>query len=399
MHTLVEQEQQYSAQNLNPLPIVLHRGEDCWLWDINDKKYLDCSSALMVNNFGHCHPKIVKTAQQQVATLTMVSRLFYNDQLPGLLQQVCELTHMDQALPMNSGAEAFETAVKAARRWGYQVKGVAENQAEVILCNGNFHGRTVTAIGASDNPTHQNAFSPFTPGFALVPFNDAEALEHAITPNTAAFIVEPIQGERGVILPKPSYLQACAAICKKHNVLLICDEIQTGVGRTGTFLTSEQEGIEPDAVLLGKGLGGGILPISMLAGKKHLMDVFTPGSHGSTFSGSPFASAVSKTALAILAEEQLCQNANIMGDYFVSQLHQIQHPAIAQVRGRGLLIAMEFHPDHMDVPALCKALAEAGLLVVLTRGTIFRIAPPLTITKHAIDHACTILAQVLKEQV
>ncbi len=395
MDPIIALENQYSAHTVNSLPIVLVKGHGCQVQDTKGNSYLDFASALAVNNFGHCHPDIVAAAQQQVAKLTMCSRLFYNEHLGTLSEKVCQLTGLNQALPMNSGAEAFETAVKASRRWGYSRKDIAEDQAEIIMCHNNFHGRTVTAISASTKQNHRTQFGPFTPGFTFIDFNNADALEKAIHHNTVAFIVEPIQGEGGVIIPDQDYLQKCADICQKHNVLFILDEIQTGVGRTGQFLACQHHDVLPDGVLLGKGLGGGVLPVSMLVGKKSLMSIFTPGSHGSTFAGSPFACAVSIAALNVLVKEKLSDNAQTLGQYFLEQLQTFSHSAIRAVRGKGLLVAIEFDADQIDVAELCQQLAQAGLLVINTHNYLIRLAPPLNIGRSEIDQAVAILKKVL----
>ncbi len=395
MNDLIKLENQYSAHTVNSLPIVLTKGQGCWVEDNQGKRYLDFASALAVNNFGHCHPHIVQAAQSQAASLTMCSRLFYNEHLGTLSQKLCQLTGMDQALPMNSGAEAFETAVKAARKWGYERKHVPDDQANIIMCHNNFHGRTVTAISASTKQNHRTHFGPFTPGFTFIDYNDVAALEAAIQPHTVAFIIEPIQGEGGIIMPDTDYLQRCADLCQKNNVLFILDEIQTGMGRTGQFLACQHANVLPDGVLLGKGLGGGVLPVSILVGKADFMSVFTPGSHGSTFAGSPFASAVSIAALEVLEQEKLCENAQTLGTYLLNGMQNVQHPAIRDIRGQGLLVGIEFDTDQIDVAQLCQQLAEAGLLVINTHNYLIRLAPPLNIEATHIDQAVSILQQVL----
>lgn len=396
MQSAIELEQHYSAHNVAPIPIVFTKGEGCWLWDTNGKQYLDMAAALAVQNFGHCHPKLVAAAQAQAAKLTLCSRLFYSDTLGPFLEKLCQLTHMDQGIPMNSGTEAYETAIKAARQWGHITKGIADNQAEIIVCSNNFHGRTLGAMSSSDKPPHRAHFGPFAPGFQFVPFNDAAALEQAITPNTAALIIEPIQGEGGIRIPDPGYLKHCAAICQANNVLLILDEIQTGVGRTGTFLYCQQEGVQPDAVLLGKGLGGGILPVSAMLGSKKVMEPFKPGSHGNTFGGSALAAAVGHAALTVLETEKLCQHATEMGAYLLAGMKALQHPAIKAVRGKGLLTAVEFDPKRLDVSKLCNALAQKGLLVINTHNYLVRIAPPLIITHAQIDQGLSMLNETLE---
>lgn len=395
-NSYIKCEQLYGASNYAPLPIVLVRGEGVFVWDDAGHQYLDMMSAYSAVSHGHCHPKLVKVLQTQASQLAIVSRAFYTDKLGAFLQRACELTGFDKALPMNTGAEAVETALKAARKWAYTVKGVAKDQAEVIACTGNFHGRTIAIIGLSTVPQYREGFGPFPPGLKIVPYGDVSALESAITPNTAAFLVEPIKGEGGIVVPPPGYLQACAEVCKKHNVLMICDEIQTGLGRTGKLLAYQHENFTPDGVVLGKALGGGLLPVSLFLTRQEVMDVFTPGDHGSTFGGNPLAAAVGHAALDVLLEDHLIERAAETGAYFQEQLRALSSPLVKEVRGRGLLIGLEIderYPAH-DV---CLKLLKHGVLTKETHQTVIRFAPPLMITKEQINHAINALKQVFAE--
>lgn len=390
----IELENQYGANNYSPLPIILTRGQGVYVWDDAGKRYIDMMSAYSAVSHGHCHPKLVSVLQEQASQLNIVSRAFYTNKLGHFLKQACELTGFERALPMNTGAEAVETALKAARKWAYTVKGVPADKAEIIACAGNFHGRTITIVGMSTEPQYKKGFGPFPPGLKVIPYGDADALEKAITPNTAAFIVEPIQGEGGIVVPPAGYLKACAAICKKHNVLMICDEIQTGLGRTGKLLAFEHEGIRPDAIVLGKALGGGLLPVSLFLTRKEVMDVFTPGDHGSTFGGNPLAAAVGKVALDVLLEEKLIERAATLGDYFQAQLKTIDSPLIKDVRGKGLLIGVEIDA-RTPARQICLKMLEHGVLTKETHRTTLRFAPPLVITKEQIDVVVAALRIVL----
>src|SRR5579863_7860755 len=334
-------ENQYCAHNYHPLPVVLTRGEGVYVWDDAGNRYLDMMSAYSAVSHGHRHPRLVKTLSEQAGKLAVCSRAFHSEKLGAFLKRTCELTGMDAALPMNTGAEAVETALKAARKWAYKVKGVAADKAEIIVCKGNFHGRTIAIVGMSSEPQYRDGFGPFPGGFKLIPYGDAEALEKAIGPNTAAFLVEPIQGEAGIVVPPAGYLKRCAELCRQHNVLLIADEIQTGLGRTGKLLACDYEGVKPDGLVLGKTLGGGLLPVSAFLAKREVMGVFTPGDHGSTFGGNPLAAAVGHAALDILLEEKLIERAAKMGEYFQKQLHTLRSPLIKNIRGKGLLIGLE----------------------------------------------------------
>ncbi len=397
MSSTIDLENQYCAQNYHPLPVVLSRGNGVFVWDENGKKYLDMMSAYSAVSHGHANPRLVEVVQRQVEKLTIVSRAFYTDQLGEFLKLACELTGQEMALPMNSGAEAVETAIKAARKWGYQVKGIEKDKAEIIACTGNFHGRTTMIIAMSDEPQYQFGFGPFPAGFKLVPFGDAEALEKQITPQTAAFLVEPIQGEGGIVIPPEGYLKTCQDICRKHDVLLIADEIQTGLGRTGSMLACDHENVVPDGLILGKALGGGILPVSMFLSKREVMEVFTPGDHGSTFGGNPLASAVGLEALKILVEEKLPARSKEMGDYLVGQLHGLNSPLISDIRGRGLFVGIEIDPVLCSAREICEALMHRGLLSKETHETVVRLAPPLVINREEINWAVEQISEVLNE--
>jgi len=395
MQVYLDLENRYCAHNYHPLPVVLTKGQGVYVWDTDGKRYLDMMSAYSAVSHGHCHPRLLQALFDQAQRLTIVSRAFYSDKLGAFLQRACELTGMEMALPMNTGAEAVETALKAARKWGYEVKGIAKDQAEIIACQGNFHGRTTAIIAMSSEPSYQAGFGPFPSGFKLIPYGDALALEKAITPNTAAFLVEPIQGEGGIILPPEGYLRQCAAICRKHKVLLICDEIQTGLGRTGKLLASEHEGVVPDGLILGKALGGGLLPVSLFLAKHEVMDVFTPGVHGSTFGGNPLAAAVGLEALNILMDEGFAERSAELGQYLLARLQRLRSPKIKHVRGKGLFIGIEINPQLGNARAICLALLKLGLLTKDTHETVIRLAPPLVITQEELDEALLILKSVL----
>lgn len=388
-------EDKFGAHNYKPLDVVLHRGQGVWVWDVQGKKYMDCLSAYSAVNQGHCHPKIMGTMIEQSRKLTLTSRAFRNDQLGLLYQEICMLTNSHKVLPMNSGAEAVETVIKAVRKWGYKVKGVAKDRAEIIVCENNFHGRTITIVGFSTDEHSRDGFGPFTPGFRIIPFGDITALEAAITPNTVAFMVEPIQGEAGVIIPPPGFLKKAKSICENNNIVLILDEIQTGLGRTGKLLAEQHDGIEADLTLIGKALSGGFYPISAVLSNKEVMDVLRPGEHGSTFGGNPLACAVARTALKVLIEENMIENAVAMGEYFLSKLGQIKNPHIKEVRGKGLMLAVEFIPGIGGARQYCEALMMQGLLCKETHENIIRFAPPLVITKQEIDWAMERIEKVL----
>jgi len=392
----IDLENRYGAHNYKPLDVVLTRGEGIWVWDVDGNRYMDCLSAYSAVNQGHCHPAIMQTMVDQAKLLTLTSRAFRNDQLGLFYQEVCELTKSHKMLPMNSGAEAVETVIKAVRKWGYKVKGIPDNQAEIIVCRNNFHGRTITIVGFSTDPGSRDGFGPFTPGFKTIPFGDAKALEKAITPQTVGFLVEPIQGEAGVIIPPEGYLREAKRLCEKHNVVLILDEIQTGLGRTGKLLAEEHEGIEADLTLVGKALSGGFYPISAVLSNKEVMDVLRPGEHGSTFGGNPLACAIARTALRVLVEEGMIENAAKLGQYFIDALRTLGNPKIKEVRGKGLMIGIEFHPEVGGARQYSEKLVAEGLLCKETHDHIIRIAPPLVITRNDIDWALERIAKVLR---
>ncbi len=394
-HQYIKLEEDFGAHNYNPLQVVLSRGRGVWVWDVDGVKYLDCLSAYSAVNQGHCHPKIMQALIEQAQRLTLTSRAFRNDQLGPFFKELCEVTNSHKVLPMNSGAEAVETAVKAVRKWGYQVKGVASEQAEIIVCRNNFHGRTISIVGFSTDPKSRDGFGPFAPGFKIIPFGDVKALEEAITPNTVGFLVEPIQGEAGIIIPPAGYLKKARSICNKNNVVMILDEIQTGLGRTGKLLAEEHDGIEADLTLIGKSLAGGFYPVSAVSSTSEVLGVLQPGEHGSTFGGNPLACAVARAALKVLIEEGLVQNAAEMGTYFLDSLKQIKNPKIKEVRGKGLLIGMEFFAEAGDVRHYCEKLKQKGVLCKDTHDHVLRFAPPLIITKDIIDWALERIEAVL----
>jgi ornithine--oxo-acid transaminase len=393
----IELEEKYGAHNYKPLDVVLSRGQGVWVWDVEGKKYLDCLSAYSAVNQGHCHPKIMQTMIDQARRLTLTSRAFRNDQLGLFYRELCELTNSHKVLPMNSGAEAVETVIKAVRKWGYQVKGVPPGKAEIIVCENNFHGRTITIVGFSTEEHYREGFEPFTPGFKIIPFGDAEALEAAITPNTVGFLVEPIQGEAGIIIPPDGYLKKAKSICEKNRVVLILDEIQTGLGRTGRLLAEQHEGIEADISLVGKALSGGYYPISAVLSSTEVLGVLRPGEHGSTFGGNPLACAVARTALKVLIEENMIENARNMGAYFLEQLKKIKSSRIKEVRGRGLMIGVELIPEAGGARGYCEKLKTLGVLCKETHDDIIRFAPPLVIRREEIDWAMERIETVLSE--
>ena len=394
--TLIELEEQYGAHNYKPLDVVLSRGEGVWVWDADGNRYMDCLSAYSAVNQGHCHKKIMQTLMEQAQKLTLTSRAFRNDQLGPFYQELCELTRSHKVLPMNSGAEAVETAIKTVRKWGYTVKGVPENEAEIIVCENNFHGRTISIVSFSTDPDARKGFGPFTPGFTVIPYGDATAFEEVITPKTVAFLVEPIQGEAGVIIPPEGYLKKIRKICTEQNVMLILDEIQTGLGRTGKLLAEEHEGIEADLTLIGKALSGGFYPVSAVLSNSEVMNVLQPGEHGSTFGGNPLACAVARTALQVLLDEGMIENAAKMGAVFLNGLKQIANPLIKDVRGKGLMLAMEFYPEAGGARQYCLRLKEKGLLCKETHDNTIRFAPPLVITPAEVEWALEIIAKVVR---
>jgi ornithine--oxo-acid transaminase len=380
-------EEEYGAHNYHPLDVVITRGEGVWVYDVDGKRYLDCLSAYSALNQGHVHPRILKAMVDQARKVTLTSRAFRNDQLPLLYKELSEMTGYGMSLPMNSGAEAVETAVKLARKWAYRVKGVPRHQAEIITASGNFHGRTTTIVSFSTEPSYRDDFGPFTPGFVTVPYGDALALEKAINKNTAAILLEPIQGEGGVIIPPEGYLRRAAELCKQHNVLFMADEIQTGLGRTGRLFACEHEGVRPDIMIIGKALAGGFYPASAILADSEILGLFTPGEHGSTFGGNPLAAAVSREALAVIRDEHLAERADEMGTYFMEQLAEIPSRHIQEVRGRGLLIGVEMKPEAGGARRFCEALQDRGILAKETHERVVRFAPPLIIDKQTIDWA------------
>lgn len=398
MNSLIELEKKYCAHNYAPLPVVLVKGQGIHVWDEQGKQYIDMMSAYSAVSHGHCHPRLVKVLTEQAQKLGIVSRAYYGDKLGAFLKKACDISGFDRALPMNSGAEAVETAMKAARKWAYTIKKVATDKAEIIACKGNFHGRTISIIGMSTEPQYKSGFGPFPAGFKTIPYGDSAALENAITENTAAFLVEPIQGEGGIIIPPAGYLKQCEAICRKHNVLLICDEIQTGLGRTGRLFAHQQDNVKPDAIMLGKSLGGGLLPVSLFLAKEEVMQVFTPGDHGSTFGGYALAAAVGLEALTIIMEDNYAERSAELGEYMLQQLHAINSPLIKDIRGRGLFIGMEIDPTKEKARSICLKLMEKGLLSKETHQTVVRFAPPLIITKTEIDSAVKVIREVCKLQ-
>lgn len=393
----IELEQNYGAKNYLPLDVVLERGEGIWVWDVDGNRYMDMLSAYSALNQGHCHPKIVEALKEQSGRLTLVSRAFRHDQLGPYYEQICSILGYDMVLPMNSGAEAIETAIKAVRKWGYTKRGIPEDRAEIIVCSNNFHGRTVTIVGFSTEPQYRQGFGPFTPGFRAIPYGDTTALEKAITPNTAGFLVEPIQGEGGIIIPPPGYLTEAKRICEMHGVALLADEIQTGLGRTGRMLAQEHDGIRADVTVVGKALSGGVYPVSAVLAEREILEVFSPGDHGSTFGGNPLACAVAKTALKVLVEERMPENAESMGIYFLKRLSEMRSSHVKAVRGKGLLIGVELYPEAGGARKFCEKLMKTGLLCKETHEHVIRFAPPLIIDKEEIDWAVERIGSVLQD--
>jgi len=394
--TPIELERRHGARNYDPLKVVLERGEDVWLFDTAGRRYLDMMSAYSAVSFGHANPTLVQVLTEQAKTLAVTSRAFHTARLGSFLERLCRMTGMDRALPMNTGAEAVETAIKAARKWAYKVKGMPAGQAEILVAAGNFAGRTTTIISFSSEPQYRDGFGPFTPGFRSVPFGDPAALEAAIGPNTAAFIVEPVQGEAGIIVPPVGYLRAVREICTRRNILMIADEVQTGLGRTGRILACDHEGVRPDGLTLGKALGGGLLPVSAFCAREDLMAVFAPGDHGSTFGGNPLGAAVGEAALTLLETGPYCETARVQGDYLLARLARLDHPAIVDIRGKGLLVGVEIDPAFAGARRVCDALVDEGVLTKDTHGTVVRMAPPLTIRSEQIDQAVAALGRALE---
>jgi ornithine--oxo-acid transaminase len=395
MKDYIELEKKYGAHNYHPLDVVIERAEGVWVYDVEGNKYLDCLAAYSAVNQGHCHPGIIKVLKEQAEKVTLTSRAFRNNQLPFLYKELSELTGYEISLPMNSGAEAVETALKAARKWGYKIKGVEADKAEIIACENNFAGRTITIVSFSTEAQYRDGFGPFTPGFKIVPYGDADALEKAITKNTVAFLVEPIQGEGGVIVPPEGYLKKAFEICRKNNVLFIADEIQSGLGRSGKLFAFEYEEIKPDAVIIGKALSGGCYPVSAVLSNKELLGVFNPGDHGSTFGGNPLGAAVARESLKVLINENLVENSYNQGNYFREKLRQIKSPHVKEVRGKGLFIGVELKPEAKGARRFCEALMKKGILCKETHENVIRFAPPLVIKQEEIDWALVRIEEVL----
>jgi ornithine--oxo-acid transaminase len=396
-HLAIETELRYGAHNYEPLPIVLVRGEGARLWDDAGREYLDCMSAYSAVSHGHSHPRLVQALIEQAQTLAVTSRAYFNDRLPRLLERLCKLTGLPKALPVNTGLEAVETALKAARKWAYTVKGVAEGQAEIVSCAGNFHGRSLAIVSMSSEVQYKSGFGPLMPGLRTIPFGDAKALEAAIGPHTAAFIVEPIQGEGGIVVPPAGYLAECARICRRHDVLLLLDEVQTGLGRTGALFAFQHEGIVPDGLILGKALGGGLLPVSAFLAREDVMNVFTPGDHGSTFGGNPLAARVALEAIDTLIDERLVERSATLGAWLIGELRTIDSPVIREVRGKGLLIGLELDPRLCHAREFCERLLACGVLSKDTHETVARIAPPLVVTREQLEQALAHIRATVRE--
>ncbi|MEO5764208.1 MAG: ornithine--oxo-acid transaminase [Casimicrobiaceae bacterium] len=394
---LIARERAYGARNYEPLPVVLARGEGCWVTDVDGRRHLDLMSAYSAVSFGHGHPRIVDALVAQAKTLGVTSRAFYNDRFPALCERLAKLARMDRVLPANGGAEAVETALKAARKWGHRIKGIPDGRAEIIACHNNFHGRTIAIVGLSSEAQYRDGFGPFPPGLSTVPYGDADALARAITPYTAAFLVEPVQGEGGIVIPPAGYLKRVAQICRDRNVLLICDEIQTGLGRTGYFLGCEHDGIAPDGVILGKALGGGLLPVSAFVATENVMQVFRPGDHGNTFGGNPLAAAVAMASLDVLFDEKLIERSAELGAWFKDELSSLTGRIVSDVRGRGLFIGIEIDPARATAREVVDRLLARGILTKDTHDTVVRIAPPLTIARDDLAWALREIRAVVAE--
>ncbi len=391
----IELEERYGAHNYHPLDVVIERGEGVWVYDVEGNKYLDCLSAYSALNQGHVHPKILEAMIEQAKKVTLTSRAFRNEQLPLFYKELSEMTGYEMSLPMNSGAEAVETAIKLARKWAYKTKGISHYDCEIIVADGNFHGRTITIISFSSEEFYKEEFGPFTPGFKNVVYGDLKSLENGITPNTAAIMLEPIQGEGGVIIPPEGYLQSVQDICQKHNILFITDEIQTGLGRTGKLFASQHENVRPDMVIIGKALSGGFYPVSAVLADHEIMGLFQPGEHGSTFGGNPLGAAVARASLKVLQEENLIENAEKLGNYFIEELRKIPSHHIQEVRGKGLLIGVELNPQAGGARRFCEVLKGKGILAKETHDNVIRFAPPLIVTKEIIDWALPIIKEAL----
>ena len=394
-HRFIELAEKYAAHNYHPLPVVIEKARGVWVWDPEGRKYMDLLAAYSAVNQGHCHPRILEALRSQAERVTLTSRAFHNDRFGPLCELISKMTGFDKALLMNSGAEAVETAVKMARKWGYTKKGIADGKAEIVVCAGNFHGRTTTIVSFSTDEQYREGFGPFTPGFRIVPYGDTAALDAAIGPNTAAFLVEPIQGEAGIIIPPAGYLKHAAKLCRERNALLICDEIQSGLGRTGKLFACEWEGVRPDAMIVGKALSGGFYPVSGVLASDDAMDVFHPGDHGSTFGGNPLACAVAIAALEVLRDEDLVEKSRTLGDYFLGRLRDLRADTVKEIRGKGLWIGVEIKKECGTARPYCEHLMELGLLAKETHEQVVRIAPPLVITKDEIDWAVERIGQAL----
>ncbi len=394
--TLLAEVDRYSAHNYEPLPVVLDRGEGVWVWDVEGNRYLDMLSAYSALNHGHRHPAVMEAARRQMERLTLTSRAFHNDQMGPFLRELCTLTGFEKALPMNTGAEAVETAIKMVRKWGYQLRGVAPDRAEIIVCENNFHGRTTTIVGFSSEAQYRRGFGPFTPGFRLVPYGDADALEEAVTPDTVGFLVEPLQGEGGVVVPPDGYLARVREICTAHGIALMADEIQTGLGRTGRLFCCDWENVRPDVLIVGKALGGGVYPVSAVVADAVFMDVFRPGDHGSTFGGNPLGAAIARAALRVLQDEDLAERADELGTWFMDQLAGIESPHVEEVRGRGLMIGVVVKESSGTARPFCEALQSRGILAKETHRQVIRFAPPLVIEQETLEYALEHVREVLR---
>ncbi len=394
---IIQETEKYGANNYHPLSVVLVKGEGVWVWDADGRKYMDMLAAYSALNQGHRHPAIIRAMEEQANKITLTSRAFNNDRMGSFLKRLCEIAGFKKALPMNTGAEAVETAIKAARKWGYMVKKVQKDKAEIIVLENNFHGRTTTIVGFSTEEQYKRGFGPFTPGFKVIPFGDADALEKAITPNTVGFLMEPIQGEGGVLIPDEGYIRKTYDICKKHNVLFMADEIQTGFGRTGKMFCCDHENVKPDILIVGKALGGGVYPVSAILASDEIMRVFTPGDHGSTFGGNPLGMAIAEAALNVLTDEKLPERADELGRYFVDKLGEINSPYVKEVRGKGLMIGVEIKKESGTARPYCESLMKLGILAKETHHQVIRFAPPLVITKDEIDWALDRIREVLTE--
>jgi ornithine--oxo-acid transaminase len=395
LHTqdFIELENQYGAHNYHPLDVVIERAEGVWLYDVDGRRYLDCLAAYSAVNQGHCHPKILQALEDQARKVTLTSRAFRNEQLPLLCKELHDLTGFDMVLPMNSGAEAVETAIKTARKWGYKIKGIPQDKAEIIVCANNFHGRTVTIVSFSSDEQYRDGFGPFTPGFKVIPFGDAQALRAAITHNTCAFLVEPIQGEAGIVIPPEGFLREAAEICRQNNVLLMADEIQSGLGRTGRLFAYMHEAVTPDVLIVGKALAGGFYPVSAVLASREILGVYKPGDHGSTFGGNPMGCAIARTALRVLIEERMVERSAELGAYFLTLLQTLRSSDLKEVRGKGLWIGLELRSPARPY---CEALKEEGILCKETHDRVIRIAPPLIISREEIDWAFERIAKVIQ---